>query len=78
MAREVTTDETGLATGVAYIDTATGREHHVRARIVVLAASACESARILLNSTLVTLPAGTGQFQRHRRPLSHRYHRHRA
>ena len=51
MAREVTTDETGLATGVAYIDTATGVEHHVRARIVVLAASACESARLLLNST---------------------------
>jgi choline dehydrogenase-like flavoprotein len=50
MAREVTTDETGLATGVSYIDKTTGRDTHVRARIVVLAASACESARILLNS----------------------------
>jgi choline dehydrogenase-like flavoprotein len=58
MAREVTTDETGLATGVAYIDTTTGREHHVRARIVVLAASACESARILLNSTSSRFPQG--------------------
>ena len=58
MAREVTTDETGLATGVAYIDTATGRENHVRARIVVLAASACESARILLNSTSSRFPQG--------------------
>ena len=58
MAREVTTDETGLATGVAYIDTATGRENHVRARIVVLAASACESARILLNSTSSRFPHG--------------------
>jgi choline dehydrogenase-like flavoprotein len=51
MAREVTTDESGLATGVSYIDKTTGRDTHVRARIVVLAASACESARILLNST---------------------------
>src|ERR687895_2112964 len=51
MAREVTVDESGLASGVAYIDKTSGRENHVRARIVVLAASACESARILLNST---------------------------
>jgi choline dehydrogenase-like flavoprotein len=40
MAREVTVDSAGLADGVAYIDKATGRENHVRARIVVLAASA--------------------------------------
>src|SRR6476620_10464003 len=33
MSREVTSDETGLATGVSYIDTNTGRENHVRARI---------------------------------------------
>jgi hypothetical protein len=45
MAREVTVDEGGLASGVAYIDKATARENHVRARIVVVAASACESAR---------------------------------
>ncbi|MGH9347436.1 MAG: GMC oxidoreductase [Vicinamibacterales bacterium] len=58
MAREVTTGETGLATGVAYIDTVTGREHHVRARIVVLAASACETARLLLNSKSSRFPQG--------------------
>ena len=58
MAREVTTDEHGLASGVAYIDKTTGRENHVRARIVVLAASACESARILLNSTSSKFPQG--------------------
>jgi choline dehydrogenase-like flavoprotein len=58
MAREVTTDESGLATGVSYIDTASGRENHVRARIVVLAASACESARILLNSKSSRFPQG--------------------
>jgi choline dehydrogenase-like flavoprotein len=60
MAREVTVDEAGLATGVAYIDKATRRENHVRARIVVLAASACESARILLNSKSAKFPHGLG------------------
>ena len=50
MAREVTIDEGGLANGVAYIDKTTGQQNHVRARIVVLAASACETARLLLNS----------------------------
>jgi choline dehydrogenase-like flavoprotein len=60
MAREVTVGDSGLATGVAYIDKTTRRENHVRARIVVLAASACESARILLNSKSSTLPDGMG------------------
>ena len=58
MAREVTTDESGLASGVTYIDKTTGRENHVRARIVVLAASACESARLLLNSKSSRFPHG--------------------
>jgi choline dehydrogenase-like flavoprotein len=60
MAREVTTDESGLATGVTYIDKRTGRENHVRARIVVLAASACESARLMLNSKSSRFPQGMG------------------
>jgi choline dehydrogenase-like flavoprotein len=60
MAREVTTDDTGLATGVSYIDKKTGRENHVRAKLVVLAASACESARILLNSKSTRFPQGMG------------------
>jgi choline dehydrogenase-like flavoprotein len=58
MAREVTVDEAGLASGVSYIDTATGRDNHVRARVVVLAASACESARLLLNSKSSKFPQG--------------------
>jgi len=58
MAREVTVGADGRATGVHYIDKTTGREHHVRARVVVLAASACESARILLNSTSSRFPQG--------------------
>jgi choline dehydrogenase-like flavoprotein len=58
MAREVATDAQGRATGVHYIDKATGRDELVRARVVVLAASACESARILLNSTSTRFPQG--------------------
>ena len=58
MAREVTVDAAGLADGVIYIDTKTGRDNRVRARVVVLAASACESARILLNSASSTFPQG--------------------
>jgi choline dehydrogenase-like flavoprotein len=59
MAREVTTDQrTGLASGVSFVDKETGRDRHVAARIVVLAASACESARLLLNSTSGRFPDG--------------------
>jgi len=60
MAREVTVGEDGLATGVAYIDKTTGRENHVRGRIVVMAASACETARLLLNSKSSRFPDGLG------------------
>lgn len=58
MAREVTVGPDGLATGISYIDKATGRDEHIRARVVVLAASACESARILLNSRSSRFPDG--------------------
>jgi choline dehydrogenase-like flavoprotein len=60
MAREVTVNAQGLATGVSYIDTRTGRDEHVRARVVVLAASSCESSRILLNSKSAQFPQGLG------------------
>lgn len=58
MAREVTVGSDGLATGVSYIDTTTNEEHQVRARIVILAASCCESARLLLNSKSSLFPDG--------------------
>jgi choline dehydrogenase-like flavoprotein len=58
MAREVTTGPDGRATGVAYVDTKSGADEHVRARIVVLAASACETARLLLNSKSSLFPQG--------------------
>ena len=60
MAREVMTGEDGRATGVAYIDKTTGEDQEVRARIVVLAASACETARLMLNSKSVRHPNGLG------------------
>ncbi|MEZ5353941.1 MAG: GMC family oxidoreductase [Bryobacteraceae bacterium] len=58
MAREVLTDSSGKPTGVLYVDKRT-REHKViRGRSIILAASACESARILLNSKSKVFPNG--------------------
>jgi choline dehydrogenase-like flavoprotein len=58
MVRRVTTDAEGRATGVSFIDTQTRTEQKVQADVVVLAASACESARLLLNSTSPQHPNG--------------------
>ena len=58
MAREVVTDDSGRATGVSYVNRSDRRDYVVRARIVVLAASACESARLLLNSKSSLFPDG--------------------
>ena len=58
MAREVTIGSDGKATGVSYVDKRTNTDRHVRARVVVLAASALESARILLNSKSASFPQG--------------------
>ena len=58
MVREVTVGTDGLANGVVYIDKVSRTEKRVDARIVVLAASACESARILLNSKSTKFPNG--------------------
>jgi len=60
MAREVLTDGNGKATGILYIDKRTRTEKTIRARTVVLAASACESARILMNSKSAEFPNGLG------------------
>ncbi len=58
MARELITDATGKVTAVSYIDKTDGTEKQVRCRTVVLAASACESARLLLNSKSSRHPQG--------------------
>src|SRR5262249_12340643 len=48
----------GKAAGVSYVDKATRSEKRVSARAVVVAASACESARLLLNSKSSLFPNG--------------------
>ena len=58
MVREVTTDSDGLADGVSYIDKTDMKDYHIPARAVMLGASACESARILLNSKSPQHPDG--------------------
>ncbi|MGH9378374.1 MAG: GMC oxidoreductase [Terriglobia bacterium] len=58
MGREVLVGKDGLATGVSYIDKKTRQEVQVRSKIVVLAASSCETARILLNSRNTQFPSG--------------------
>jgi choline dehydrogenase-like flavoprotein len=58
MVREVELDKRGLASGVVFVDKTSGKEHRAKARIVVLAASACESVRILLNSKSAQYPQG--------------------
>jgi choline dehydrogenase-like flavoprotein len=50
MAREVLTNRDGLATGVSYVNKEDMQEYQVMGRTVILGASACESARLLLNS----------------------------
>jgi len=58
MAREVLTDKDGLATGVSYVNKEDLQEYVVKGRVVILAASACESARLLLNSKSPRHPNG--------------------
>jgi choline dehydrogenase-like flavoprotein len=50
MARELITDGSGKVKAVSYIDKATRTEKQIRCRAVVVAASACETARLLMNS----------------------------
>ena len=58
MAREVLIGKDGRATGVSYIDKGSRSEKRVSAKSVMLAASACESARLLLNSKSTLFPDG--------------------
>jgi len=56
--REILTDKEGLANGVSYINKEDMQEYQVSAKTVILAASTCESARILLNSKSDKHPNG--------------------
>ena len=58
MVYEVTLGRDGRANGVSYVDRTTGKQRHVAARVVILAASACETVRILLNSANPQFPDG--------------------
>jgi len=58
MAREVLTNKDGLATGVSYVSTLDMQEYQVSGKTVILAASACESARLMLNSKSPRYPNG--------------------
>ncbi|HEY8936747.1 MAG TPA: GMC family oxidoreductase [Cyclobacteriaceae bacterium] len=58
MAREVLTDANGKATGISFVNKDDLQEYTVNARVVILAASACESARLLLNSKSSRNPNG--------------------
>ena len=58
MVRELIIDANGKASGVRYIDKVTRTDRQVNARVVVLAASACESARIMMNSKSAMFPNG--------------------
>ena len=55
---QVDVDRAGKAEGVTWVSRLTGEHHSVKARVVVLAAGACESARILLNSKSSRFPDG--------------------
>jgi choline dehydrogenase-like flavoprotein len=58
MARQVTVDENGKATGVLFIDKVSGKEFRAKGRVVILAASSGETVRILLNSQSPRFPKG--------------------
>ena len=60
MVREVLTNDEGKATGVSFVNKEDRKEYSLNAKVVVLAASACSSARILLNSKSAQHPNGLG------------------
>jgi len=64
--REVTVDpNTGKASGVRFIDSQTMKDYHVKARVVIVAASTLESARLLLLSKSRQHPNGLANSSGH-------------
>ena len=63
---EVLVDSTtGKARGVAFIDTESGKNYEAKAKVIVLAASTLESARLMLLSKSRQHPNGIGNFSSH-------------
>ncbi len=60
MVRKVTTDDSGKATGVSFVNVKDMKEYKLKSSVVVLGASACETSRIMLNSKSKTHPNGIG------------------
>jgi choline dehydrogenase-like flavoprotein len=61
IARQITVDtNTARPNGVSYVDRRSGRDFHVKARVVVVSASCLESTRLLLNSASRQHPDGLG------------------
>jgi choline dehydrogenase-like flavoprotein len=58
MAREIIVGKDGKAEAVSYVDRTTKGEKQVRSQSFVVAASTCESARLLLNSRSTLFPQG--------------------
>ena len=60
MAREVMMDDTGRARSVSFISKDDRKEYEIKGKVVVLAASACETARLLMNSRMKGQTNGLG------------------
>jgi choline dehydrogenase-like flavoprotein len=61
--REISVDKnTGLANGAYFLDRHSGREMHVKARAVVLAAGCLETTRLLLNSHICNSSGVMGHY----------------
>lgn len=66
VAREITVDpNTGKASGVHFVDSLTLQDYNVRAKVVIVAASTLESARLLLLSKSHFYPNGIGNSSGH-------------
>src|ERR1051326_7911051 len=64
--REISVDpQTGKASGVHFIDSQTKKDYTVRAKVVIVAASTLESARLLLLSKSRIHPNGIGKSSTH-------------
>ncbi|PZX51858.1 choline dehydrogenase-like flavoprotein [Algoriphagus ratkowskyi] len=60
MVRKVTSDDSGKATGVSFVNVKDMKEYKLKSNVVVLGASACETSRIMLNSKSKMHPNGIG------------------
>ncbi|MEC4725485.1 GMC family oxidoreductase [Shewanella sp. D64] len=65
MVKQVNVDEKGTVNAIIYIDKTTKQAHKLDVKVIILAASACESARILLNSKSEHHPQGLANSSGH-------------